>query len=160
MKKTYFILFLMMNVSVLYSQVHSESVHTFENLFGPTVIINKTVTAYTYSVSKIKNDKADKGKLYSDINIPIYIIIKSDKSSASIRINSKELREDIFMEFNCIHKNTGNDFIRYDFYGSKYISASYNIPKDGSHQDLYISSLDENNNGSSYYFTISKYEEL
>ena len=160
MKKTFLFLFLTINITVLYSQYHTEADHKFEAIYGKQVIINKTVIAYTYSFSKIKNDKVDKGKLYSDINIPIYITIKSDKSSTIIRINSKRFREDIYIELSCIHKKTGNEFTSYDFYGSKYISASYTIPNDGSHQDFYLSSKDDNNNGSSYYFTISKYDEL
>lgn len=145
-----------MNMSIIYSQSHKLDDHVFEQLYGKQVLINKTVASYTYIITKGNS----KGKLYSNIKLPFYININSDKSSASIRINSKALREDIFIEFQCIHKLIYDDMIYYQFYGYNNERVSYTIPKDGSHQNLSISLRDENNNINSYSFTISKYEQL
>lgn len=160
MGKNILTLLLIINIAVAYPQSHTKENHVFDAIYGPTVIINKTVASYTYSNSKVDNGKSYNSKLHSDLKKPFYIIIKSDNSSASIQINSNKLREDIFMKFQCIHKIIASDNITYEFYGYNNESVSYIIPTDGSHQSLYISLRDEKNNGSSYFFIISKYEQL
>lgn len=160
MKKIILFLILFTNIVITYSQDHVDEEHSFELLYGKKVIINKTVVSYTLLKSKVNNDKLSNTKIKSDINIPFYIFIKSNNSSASIRINSKKLREDIFMEFKCIHKVVSYDYTTYDFYGYKNQHVSYIIPKDGSHHSLSIRALDQNKNGEDIDFTISKYDQL
>jgi hypothetical protein len=148
MKKIFLTLFLIVNIAAIYSQQTLEELHLrVEAFYGKKVIINKKVVSYTYTSN---------GKTKSDINIPMYIFINSDDKSASIRINSINLREDILLQFKCIHKKIGYDGITYTLYGDDNEIASYNIPKDGSHHGLYIT-LNKND---SYLFTISKYNQL
>ena len=147
MKKYIITLFLMMHIAVIYSQSPLKDEHLrVVSFYGEKVIINKTLVSYTIT-----------GKTtYSNINIPINIFITSNELSGNIRINSKKLREDILLSFKCIHKKMTYEGLVYSFYDDNDEVASYTIPKDGSHQNLFISFKD----GSSYLFTISKYEQL
>ncbi len=155
------ILFLLLaNITISCSQEITCKEHPFETLDGKKVIINKTVASYTLSHSKVDNYKLSNMKIESDINIPYNIFIKSDESSGSIRINSKKLREDIFIEFKCIHKVMSYNYIQYVFYVNKNQEVTYTIPKDGSHHSLTILLLDKDKKGESLDFTISMYEQL
>lgn len=147
MKKNIVTLFLIMHIAVIYSQSPIKDKHLIvESFYGEKVIVNKTVVSYTVT-----------GKTtYSNINIPFNIFITSNDLSGIIRINSKKLREDILLRFKCIHKKMTYLGLMYSFYDDDDEVASYTIPKDGSHQELYISFKD----GSSYLFTISKYDQL
>mgnify|MGYP003611035023 CR=1 FL=1 len=147
MKKNILILFLIMNITMIYSQSPVEDDHLrVKAFYGEKVIVNKKVVSYTIT-----------GKTtYSNINIPFNIFITSNDLSGTIRINSKKLREDIMLRFNCIHKKMTYLGLMYSFYDDDGEVASYTIPKDGSHQELYMSFKD----GSSYLFTISKYDQL
>lgn len=142
----------------LYSQEKCEEKHQFENLYGKRVFINKTVIAYTYIISKNKG----KGKTYSNINIPFYIIIETNNSSCNIRIHSKTMTEDISIDFECVHRRNAYYGTEYEFNNNyNNLKATYTIPNDGSHQTLSLSQKNEfGNEINSYFFIISKYNQL
>lgn len=161
MKKNILVFLAFISGVILYSQELSKEEAIYERFFhAEKVIINKTVASYTLTSTEIKNGEDYKNKIKSDINLPYYIFIKSNEISASIRINSQKIREDIVVNFKSIYKYKSDDSIIYEFLGNENYTVFYNIPNDGSHHNFYLEYKDENKTGTRLFFIISKYEQL
>ncbi len=93
-------------------------------------------------------------------NNPYNILISSNENSAYIRINNKNLREDLFYNFEKIYKLDEGENITYNFVNNSKCSASLWIPKNNDHQKLLIDCKDSSKNGYFLIFTISKLDQL
>lgn len=137
------------------------SAQTLYENFGQRVFLNKKIISYTIYQKKIKNGIADEGKMNNpNENNPYNISISSNENSASIRVNNKSLREDLFYNFEKIYKLDEGENITYNFINNSKCNASLWIPKNNDHQTLIIDCKDSNKNGYLLMFTISKLDQL
>ena len=134
---------------------------TFYEKFGERVFLNKKIISYTIYQTNTKNGITDEGKMNNpNENNPYNILIWSNENSAYIRINNKNLREDLFYNFEKIYKLDEGENITYNFVNNSKCSASLWIPKNNDHQKLLIDCKDSSKNGYFLIFTISKLDQL
>ena len=134
---------------------------TFYEKFGERVFLNKKIISYTIYQTNTKNGITDEGKMNNpNENNPYNILISSNENSAYIRINNKNLREDLFYNFEKIYKLDEGENITYNFVNNSKCSASLWIPKNNDHQKLLIDCNDSSKNGYFLIFKISKLEQL
>ena len=122
---------------------------TFYEKFGERVFLNKKIISYTIYQTNTKNGITDEGKM----NNP-------NENSATIRVNNKNLREDLFYNFEKIYKLDEGENITYNFVNNSKCNASLWIPKNNDHQKLLIDCKDSSKNGYFLIFTISKLDQL
>lgn len=137
------------------------SAQTFSEMAGERVFVNKKIISYTYTKFSVKNGiKTSKSNIPSMSN-PYFIYISSNENSTSIRINNKNMRDDIFRNFTILYKmrNDEKSWI-YEFSGNPNCAANI-IVYDNSeeHQDLYLKCKNWNNS-ETLMFTISKNYQL
>ncbi|MGV8914095.1 MAG: hypothetical protein ACOH1X_01465 [Kaistella sp.] len=159
MKLTFIFLFL--SNFLLFGQ--NQDLTEFYEAIGKPVLINKQVVSYTISHAEIKNGKNSEVKMNNpSVNNPYNIFITSDESKAIIRINNKNLREDMVYNFKKIYKILSKDSSpdQYNFTNSE-CNATYFVPKNiEEHQSLIIGCENSSRNGLVLIFTISQLDEL
>lgn len=145
-------------VFFIFSNVFSQ---TFSERAGQRVFINKKIISYSYFKSINKNGVTSKNTNKPSMSNPFNIFISSNDNNSSIRISSKKIREDIFLNFKGIYKmrNDENSTI-YEFAGNKDCDANIVIYDNSEeHQNLYIKCIQENVS-ENLILTISKYDQL
>jgi|GEM_PF-5744864 hypothetical protein len=163
MKNYLFFLFFFFSISCFSQEPKSNDEWIYGTLYnGERVFINKKVTAFTIYTSRTINGNETSELNNPDLNNPFDIYITSDENKASIRVNNKYYKEDLYLEFTKIYKiNSNKEFDEYVFIdGACYVS--YYIPKKGNidHQSLNITCVTDENNKSFISFTISKYHQM
>ncbi len=159
MKKILLFLFLPF---LVFSQETNED-YRFYELTGTRVFVNKKITSYNFTTAVYSNDIKTKEKEYINFKnpVPTSVYINSDANQATIRINSKYFREDLFFEFRRIYKiDNGDGSFMYKFIGKNPCSVFYFIPENNYNQSLFIKCLDANKNGYGIDLTMSQNEQL
>lgn len=156
-----FLSFLIFSSFNAISQEKSSEEEFFEMLGGKQIFLNKSVVAYSvYTSNKVNGVESQKSN-NPDIKKPYKIFIKSNENEASIRINHKDLREDIFLHFKKILKVKQDDnSYHYQFIDGNGCRATYMLPKNDEHQELLIDCESDSENRQMLIFTISKLDQL
>jgi len=159
--RIFFLSFLMFCSFNAFAQENSSDEEFFKMLGGKQVILNKTVVAYSVYKSNKVNGVESQSSNNPDIKKPYKIYIKSNEDEASIRINNKELREDIFLHFTKILKVKQDDnSYHYQFIDGNGCRATYMLPKNDEHQELLVDCESDGENRQMLIFTISKLDQL
>jgi len=157
------ITFILLLFSSLFISAQRQDLSELYEVIGKPVVINKKVVSYVVSHVNIQNGKREsmRSMTPSEKN-PFNIFISSDNNGASIRINNKNLREDLFLQFKKIYKVVNKDSSSDEYkFTSEECGATYYVPKDSEeHQYFIVDCENSKGNGMMLHFTISQLDEL
>ncbi|WP_139421396.1 hypothetical protein [Chryseobacterium mulctrae] len=156
------LLFLIFSYTLIFSQNKTVQNHNNFLLMSnwPRVFVNKKVIAYSFYQSHKINGKEKTSTNNPSLDNPFNIYISSDEVKASVRINNKNMKEDMFFSINKIYK-VHEDANDYEFLGDKNCTVSYSLPGDPTdHQKLVIDCYYPNDERLFQIFTISQYHEI
>lgn len=158
------ILFLIFNYTLIFSQNKTIENHNDFLLKSnwPRVFVNKKVIAYSFYQSHEINGKKITSTNNPSLDNPFNIFISSDEEKASVRINNKNMKEDMYFSIKKIYKvHVDTNDYEYQLIGDKNCTVSYSLPGDPTdHQNLMINCYYPNNERLFQIFTISKYHEI
>ncbi len=155
--KKILLMFCVISINLAFSQTPNNK-EEFYKVIGKRVFINKDAIAYTFTTFTKTNGNTTQKTNSPSVDSPFQIFIKTDEKSSTIRINNKNTREDIFLEFNKIYKYKYDEKNQgYQFVGDNKYEATYIIPNNSKDNQSLIIDM---NNGTSYFFTISKFNDI
>lgn len=135
----------------------NQETNYYEMMNMPKVIINKKLTAYTISYIEVKNGVKSELKMNNpNVNNPFYLSIISNEESGKFIINNKNQTEDTLINFSYIYKEKNDNETTYHFLTNDRKNNLTYILRKGENDIVILELLDDNNNGITLLYTISK----